>query len=1106
MSIDFIKMKKFLLALGLTGLISPSFSQVLINEVQSSNNVTINDFNGDSPDWVELYNNSTSNFNAQGHYLSDDASDLTKWQIPAATMAAQGHLILFASGKDTVITATNEIHTNFKIKASGESIFLTSPDGFTVIDSVSAISIPTDQSYGRDTDGSANWIFFNYPTPNSTNGAGANPNIYAPGFSHTAGLYTTGFDLSLTKGDPSDVILYTTNGDDPKTSGQVYSSPISIYDRTSEPNGISTVKTTIPNGLVGINSWHMPNGQVFKANVIRAVAINGTDTSNVITSSYFIEPGIFSRYNVPILSIATDSVNLFGNQKGIYVPGDLFDGTDYQSSNYFQRGSDWERPIHLEVFESDSNYKRVIAQNCGVRVAGFFSRTMNVKSLRLYARSEYGKSRIKYPFFKQNDEDHFKRLTIRTSGNDAHNTLFRDLFANMIYFHNRDKFDIMEGRQGVLFINGEFWGVHNLRRRFDKNYLENKYGLDENEIDLIEVKDGADEGDEVKWDEMIDFITTADMTLDASYEKFTEYVDLQNFADILSLEIFISNGDWPQNNNKYWRKRTAFDPTAPYGHDGRFRWMFYDSDLSLGKASYNVGYNMLQKVLNNNGYSTEVFRYTIGEFRATGNSEPGNEKIRHYFLQRFCDQLNSSFLDHRLLPINDSLQMVISPIISEHTKRHKIPPTVSHWNTFRNVITTFIESRQDTVYKHLLDRFGLGDTSYVHLDVSDINHGKVKVNTIVINDQLPGVSSSIYPWSGRYFHNVPTQLVAIPEPGYVFKHWLETGVTDDTLLFNLGGDTTLTAVFEYDSTYINPDAAWDLAQGAYELKEWNNTTATGTHPPFMKFVQSRVVDPVLADDMIDPYTLPYNNTSRSRINGLNADGFSFINTGTSNDLVRPEYDGRDLGAAIVAINTMNQDSVHVRWIAGTVKANDKKYAVRVQYRIGKTGPFIDVLDNNNAPLEYTSEATDGHFTQFGYTLLPDAVENHPYVQIRWKYYFVSGLDGKRAEVRLDNLYIGKKPVIIDNVNELSGIESLEAYPNPFNDWLKINVTAESNATAQFNLYDIQGKKMMSSTQNLTAGNNEVRLTEGMQSLPKGIYILQLSLDQNTPEYVKLIKE
>ena len=199
-----------------------------------------------------------------------------------------------------------------------------------------------------------------------------------------------------------------------------------------------------------------------------------------------------------------------------------------------------------------------------------------------------------------------------------------------------------------------------------------------------------------------------------------------------------------------------------------------------------------------------------------------------------------------------------------------------------------------------------------------------------------------------------------------------------------------------------------LANGGYSFAEWSSGEPAGNFPPHMLFLQSDQNDTALSTSLLFTYRIPladasdpadadypYAATARTRMNGLGANGIAFINTGR----------GRDLGGAMLALDTRNIGAASLDWLGGTILANNRVYAIRLQYRVGTSGDFVDVLDANGQSVEYVRNASNGHTAQKGPVSLPAAALGQEYVQLLWRYYRVSGDSGARAQLRLDDISV-----------------------------------------------------------------------------------------------------
>jgi hypothetical protein len=604
-------------------------------------------------------------------------------------------------------------------------------------------------------------------------------------FSVKPGFYSEQVELVLSHPDPEAAIFYTTDGSIPSGSSLQYTSPVLINNRSNEPNQHSMIPT---NFITGWRGWLEPDGLVAKGTIIRAVAVkNGSTESPVKTGTWFIFPEGDRRYSIDVVSIVTEHDNFFSDETGIYVPGNTYEQGRPQTGNYAQRGIEWERPVSIELFGDDLTFQ----QDIGVRIHGGWTRRDPVKSLRLYARSDYGESRFNYRIFPELPYTNYNRLLLRQSGNDWASSLIRDAVAHHLVRHF--DLDVMAYSPNVVFINGEYWGIKNFRERFDRHYLERVYRVDPDNIDLLTGRNEVQEGDNNHYNQLIDFVSINDLADDSNYQQVVEMMDINNYLDYYSAEIYFQNTDWPTNNIDFWRTKVDFDPGAPKGHDGRWRWLFYDVDRAFGlfeSDGFDYNYNMMEHVTrplsDDREWPNLLFRNLLE-----------NESFRHDFINRTADHINTAFLPSRVKPVIDSFAVRIEPEIDEYIKRWRYPETRNHWESQIRRMHRNAENRPEFVIQHLMDHFGI--TERIDLTVStDLDQGWIRVNSIDINPSTPGISAETYPWTGMYFQGIPIRLEALPREGYEFSHWSGTGIDSENqnnriLTITPSGDMTLEA-------------------------------------------------------------------------------------------------------------------------------------------------------------------------------------------------------------------------------------------------------------------------------------------------------------------------
>lgn len=1048
-------------------------SGIYINEVMASNETSITDNVGAHSDWVELYNSTNSGVDLANYYMSDDASNLTKFRFTSVNgqviIPANGYIIIWASG----ISTNGVKHTNFSLSASGEAIILVAPNGTTVIDGFSFSNQRTDVSYGRLPNGGIDFKYFSPASPSATNSSANafNEILSPPIFSHKTGFFTSSFNLVLSHPDPNVTITYSTDASIPSVANYTpktfnyknsyienpgqsdgylmsktyrsfpYNSSITIQDKSSSPNQTSSFSST----------WHqyagyIPSSPIKKGTVIRAYATKtGALPSETATNTYFFNQSGTKESSLPIISLTAQESHLFDYNTGIYTAGIHFDwwraanptiaANDYSPANYYNKGDEWEYPAHFDLIETNTNSYQA---NIGLRINGGTTRTYRTKSLRLYARTKYGTSTIDKKIFNDLPYTSFNSLLLHNGGQDAIYTLIKDASIHQSVAHLN--FDTQAHRPSIVYLNGEYWGIHNIRQRYDKYYFSQKYGVNPENLDVITtiypLPWNVDEGDAVDYNNLKDYISNNNLQNQGNYDYIKTQIDISNFIDYQISEIYFTNLDWPNNNIGLWRERVEYNPNAAIGRDGKWRWFLYDIDS--GTNVFFVNNNSLYGATSTdvNPDATFFLRNLLL-----------NNSFKIDFINRFADLLNTSFLPSRVSSIFNTNKGLIINEISAHSNRWDWPLNTNIWNNEITNSLNFIQQRPSYQRQHIRDKWGINGEYNLTVNVSNPNHGYVRVNTIDIIPSTPGVSENPYPWTGSYFNNIPIQIRPIAKSGYKFKHWIynSTILTDSVQTITTSSARSYTAVFELYILSPNPiPTAINLETCGYNFTQWPSNSTSGTAPVSMKFVYMTDSDPNATSTIAGFTNGIYNFSSRTRINGLGDNGFSFINT--SNTEGNIGYPGLKLGGAILALNTINRSNVSVSWVGRTIAANSRVYRIRLQYRVGDIQPFNDLLDSNGNVVEYT-RGTSGSFTQIPEVNLPPETLNQPYIQILWRYYYTGVQNDLNSGTRDE---LGVDDIVVKSEKNLSGITNIGE--NLFEKATKIisvaNVTPSSSINYQ----------------------------------------------------------
>lgn len=388
-------------------------------------------------------------------------------------------------------------------------------------------------------------------------------------FSVPGGFYDSVFSVALSYGEEGIVIRYTTNGNTPTETSSVYTNPLTLGEDLYSHSDIYTIQNCSD------SLWFAPES-VKKCIVIRAAAFDaqGNRISEVTTNSYFIRSLGCDTHGLSVVSICADSVDLFDYERGIMVPGVCYDSSNWGwSGNYYQHGREWERKCNVEFYELDN---KGINQQAGLRMHGNCSRGGRQKGMALYARKEYGKCRFQHPFFDGTQLSSFKHLVLKPFAHrQVSNALPDAVCMSMAKSLN---VETLAFRFVVLFINGEYWGMYNLREKPDEHFVADHYGFDPDEINMMESwKGDASCGDNSNFNEMMQWLSKADLSSPENYRKACAMIDIDNLVDYYCLELYIGNIDWPHNNMRCWQSG-----------NGSWRWVFYDGDDCLDDFDYVI--------------------------------------------------------------------------------------------------------------------------------------------------------------------------------------------------------------------------------------------------------------------------------------------------------------------------------------------------------------------------------------------------------------------------------------------------------------------------------------------------------------------------------------
>ena len=706
---------------------------VVINEAVSSN-IEFEDEDGDSEDWLELYNNGDQAVSLAGWSLTDDPLEPQQWLLPDRVLAAGEYLRIWASDKDLSV-AGEPLHTNFKISSDGETLYLHTQTG-ALKHSLEVSGLRSGASIGLSKTNQAT-VFYDTPTPGAENSAQEYSGVIntEPTFSAIGGPNSPAM-VMIEGAQTGQEIRYTLDATIPNANSDLYQGAVLT-----------------------------PENTVIRARIFADAFIPSQEVSRTFLAN--------SAHDIPVITLITEPVNFFDNDYGIYVFGDDYEARlPNYGANFWE---DWERPIHFAFYETPGNL--AIEFNAGVKVFGGWSRAINLqKSLAFFSRTRYGTDKFKYAFFPELDYDKFNNVILRNSGNDWNNTMLRDLAITSLMAGT--DVDYQAGRPTAVYLNGEYWGLHNLREKTNEHMLAKKHDVDKDDINLLEIEAEVVEGSANTYLALIDYVSEADPSSPDFYKTVAAEVDISNFIAYYTAQIYIVNTDWPQNNIKFWNSPTT-----------RWRWILYDTDFGFGQSpSSSVTTNSLE-------YATGTITQSGGRFGGVRNPPEWatllprkllqNPTIKAQFINFFADQLNTRFLPTHVEAHITKLANQIATEIPLHQERW--PDEGWEWQANIDDMILWGSQRPSYMWQHLAEFFDLSIPATLTIENLDTQAGTITVNSITVDSES---------WSGEYFPEIPITLTAVAADGFVFSHWSgASDAIDASITLNVTDALTLTPVF-----------------------------------------------------------------------------------------------------------------------------------------------------------------------------------------------------------------------------------------------------------------------------------------------------------------------
>ncbi len=726
--------KTLLMSLAVLGLSTQAKAQLVINEIMQSNIDCIMDDLNEFPDsWVELYNSGDTPVNLADYKIGSKKSASKAWQLPNKTVNAHDYVVIFCDKEE------NGLHTSFRLESDDAgSVYLFKGDETVGKEDYVAMPAP-NIAYGRKTDGGDEWGYQATPTPGASNcGTVYTDVLGSPVFSAEGKVYTTSKNIRLTISVPEDapegtVIRYTTDGSEPTATSTLYSSPI-----------------------------------MFNSNrVIRAKLFCDGYLSPISTTQSYIFLG--RDFTLPVISIVTDDRYLNDAAIGIIA-----------NNPNKENKHDWRRPINFEYFDN-AGTESALNQLCETRVAGGQSREHALKTLVVYANKRFGTKRLEYEFFPEQKPGitEFKSLMLRNAGNDFGGLYMRDAIIQRVMGQNAD-LDWQAWQPTVVFINGEYKGMLNIRERSNddnifSNYKNNK-GKGLEDIDMVEIsQENSQMVEELKvgtWDNYNAFKAFFHES-GHSMAEYASLMDCNEFINIMAMNLYYGNLDFPGNNLVVWR---------PIADDGKWRWIAKDTDFGLGLYGRSSNYNTIEWI-NNPNYDSGSAWANTSEATMLFRNLMADPDFSREFIDRCAIYMGDFLNESGTREIWDPMADLVKPELIQHRNLYSWSwwgPEQDIQNEINNA-RNWLSQRTNNFYTHLKNYYNLGTLTNMTVN-KDLSEADAKDIPFYFN----GVKLTKGVFDGKFFQNRSVTLEGTAENGKKVVGW--------TVTKTVSGNTTTTQV------------------------------------------------------------------------------------------------------------------------------------------------------------------------------------------------------------------------------------------------------------------------------------------------------------------------
>ncbi len=625
-------------------------------------------------DYVEIKNPSSDDIVLSDLYIGKSTFDKAVW-LPTVKLTAGGYRIIYFADETNYDSKTDKIYVDLGLNRYRNDIYLFDSRG-NVVDNVETSLLFDKTSAGRASDNDDTLFYFTSVTPGAQNSSVTySKAVGSPSFSLEGGYVDAGTALTILAPEGC-LVYYTTDGSYPTQAGQLYRSPINVTQTMT----------------------------------VRARAYkSGSLPSDDVSVSFIVG----RKHNMPVVFLNAESDDLFSEKTGIWADGPNFDtesmkyddpslGGDEKENLFFKDApkanywQSWERPVNFTYI--DESGTQVLSFNAGIKTFGQYSRVHDQKSVSINLKDKYGIKEVVYPFFGDNYINVFSNLVLRGAGQDANRSHIRDAFIARALL-GQINCEVMNYRPVVCYVNGQYWGIYDLRERISDEFVANHTGADPDNLDRMKGSSIVQSGTSENYNALYKFVTNNSMTDSDNYAYVCSQIDIDNYIDYWISQIYFANTD--PGNIKFYRERTE---------DGKWRWIPYDFDWSMSSHENRMRDYVFKQDKKIYGIIQRLIR---------------NSTFKKKFISRFCELLNDTLNPDRLMPLLRELTNEISEEMPYHIERWNFrnknddryvsgilmsaPSSMSRWESHIETVEKWLRERDTEIITHLKSTFNLSD-------------------------------------------------------------------------------------------------------------------------------------------------------------------------------------------------------------------------------------------------------------------------------------------------------------------------------------------------------------------------------------------------------------